>query len=143
MIVERQTKPNLRSFSPSKPLSIAIQWIPGSVFMPMVLPWSTLLQEPFFAVRIFEGFRAACLNDTNFEVEIEAVRRATFYLSDTNIAYRHAAFLVDSQSAILTLRSTRTFFAAKFRIVCEHGYLEEHLHRISLKVTPDCPLLFR
>ncbi|GIY30238.1 hypothetical protein CEXT_549961 [Caerostris extrusa] len=87
----------------------------------MTLPRRTVLQEPVFTVRIFEGSCAMCLNATNIEAEIEAVRQGTFYLSDTNITCRNAVFLVDSQSMILSLCSTH----------CDSAQVEETKHRIS------------
>ena len=52
---------------------------------------------------IFEGSCAVGLGATNFEAEIETVSQALSLLIHLDTSYRHAVFLVDSQSAIHSL----------------------------------------
>ncbi|GFW35570.1 uncharacterized protein TNCV_2462121 [Trichonephila clavipes] len=152
-----------------------------------------------FIVKTFlKGSLAASLSATNFDTEIESVRLSICHLINLSTSYRRIIFLVDFQSAILTLcflhnsdsievkepsRSlscrqsfsnisrfvgkyirqiqendargkiwetllhspvpmghSRQVFSAVFRTLPGHDFLQQHLHRIGVKNTTDCPL---
>ncbi|GFW27279.1 hypothetical protein TNCV_2831791 [Trichonephila clavipes] len=88
--------------------------------------------EGFYCENLFECSLAAWLGATNFGAEIEAVIQALCLLTNSSTFYRQAVFLINSHSAILTLSSLRNSDSIEVE--------EQHLHRIGVKDSPDCPL---
>ncbi|GFX86785.1 uncharacterized protein TNCV_1409821 [Trichonephila clavipes] len=72
------------------------------------MPKCSIVPHRAFALEgVQEDSLAADLGVTNFDAEIEAVRQAICPLTYLSTSYGRAAFIVDSQSAILTLCSLR------------------------------------
>ncbi|GFT73014.1 hypothetical protein TNCV_1977101 [Trichonephila clavipes] len=85
------------------------------------------------------GSLAVGLGATNFDAETEALSQAIYHLTNSSTSYRQAVFLVDSQSAILTLCSLRNSDSIEVEEAMKRRTLWRNRDAISQRLLVACP----